>query len=308
MSYDVAIIGGGPAGLSAAIYSARRGLKTILFTKDIGGQASKTDEIENYPGFDHVTGIELATKMQSQAQKFGAEIKYEEVRAVEKASDHFKISSSLNEIESETIIFAFGKKPRELGVPGEDRLKGRGVSYCATCDAPFFKDRTLSIIGGGNSALHATLVAAKVAKKVYLVHRREEFRGEETLIEQIKKLSRVELVLNAEINEIQGEEKVESIVLKDGRKLETDGVIVEIGFTIDRSLVKGLVELDENNQVVVDNLQRTSVPGIFAAGDLTQTPYKQIIIAAAEGTKAALSAFDHIQHRQGKSGIAPDWH
>lgn len=307
MSYDVIIIGGGPSGLSAAIYSARRSLKTLVLAKDLGGQITRTNEIENYPGFDRITGSELATKFFNQAKKFGAEIKFEEAKKISKTNDGFLLKTLRNEFKTATIILAFGKSPRELDVPGEDKLKGRGVSYCATCDAPFFKDKLVVVVGGGNSALDAALVSAAVAKNVYLIHR-SEFRGEAVLLEKVNQAKNIEQIVPGEIAEIKGEDKVEAVILKDGREIKTDGILIEIGYIIDRKLVEGVIEMDSAGQIIIDARQNTSIPGIFAAGDLTNTPYKQIIIAAGEGAKAALSCFDYIQQKAGKKGIVADWH
>jgi len=250
----------------------------------------------------------LGKKFFDQAKKFGTEFIFDEAKEIKKKADGFEIRMMRKSFESKTIILAFGKKPRELGVPGEEELKGRGVSYCATCDAPFFKNKIVTIVGGGNSALDAAIVSSEIAKQVFLIHRGPEFKGEEILIDKIKTASNIKTIMNDEISEITGKDKVEAVKLKSGQEIPTDGVIVEVGYVIDRSLVSGLVELDKLNQVVIDKFQSTSVPGIFASGDLTETPYKQIVISAGEGAKAALSAFDYIQKISGKKGIAADWH
>ncbi len=307
-TYDVVIIGGGPAGLTAGIYAARRELKTLILTRDIGGQITKTNIIENYPGFELISGLDLAKKMFDQAKKCGAEIRFHEAKKITKTKIGFSVDDGKNKIQTRSVILAFGKKPRELGVPGEKRLEGSGVSYCATCDAPFFKNKVLTVVGGGNSALCTAIIAAGVAKKVYLIYRGSELRGEQAMQEKLRKMNHVEIMYNEEVSEIVGEEKVESVKLKSGRILETDGVIIEIGFDIDRTLAAGLVNMDDKHQIIISANQETSVPGVFAAGDLTQTPAKQIVIATGEGAKAALSCYDYLQRASGKRGILADWH
>ncbi|MFA7254362.1 MAG: FAD-dependent oxidoreductase [Patescibacteria group bacterium] len=306
--FDTIIIGGGPAGLTAAIYASRRGLKVLVLTRDIGGQIAKTNDIENFPGFELVKGTELAQKLFAQAKKFGAEIVFDEVKKISQKDNQFILDTARKNYSSKTLILAFGKSPRELNVPGEQELKGRGVTYCATCDAPFFKDKQVAVIGGGNSALDAALLSAHYANAVYLIHRGNSFRGEEILIEKVLKEKKIETIFNDEVNMISGEKRVETIDLKSGRKLVVDGLIIEVGFIIDRTLIKDFVELDETGQVVVNGLQETSLAGVFAAGDITQTPFKQAIISAGEGAKAALSCFDYLQKMQGKKGIYADWH
>lgn len=306
MIYDVIIIGGGPAGLTAAIYASRRSLKTLVLTRDIGGQAAKTFDIENYPGIVHTTGPALAATMKEQAENFGTEIKFEEVKKIEIKGKSFSVAANGSQYESKTIIIASGKKPRELDVPGEEEFKGRGVTYCATCDAPFFRNKTVTVVGGGNSALDAALLCAEIAEKVYIVHR-SEFSGEGVMIEKVKKSKNIEIILSDEITSISGDGVVKSIKLKSGREINTAGVIVEVGYVIDTSLFSDLVKINEKNQIITDLSQNTSVPGIFAVGDLTEAPYKQIVIAAGEGAKAALSAYDYIMKEEGKKGILGDW-
>ncbi|MEI6499209.1 MAG: FAD-dependent oxidoreductase [bacterium] len=307
--YDVIIIGGGPAGMTAGIYAARRAIKTLILTKDIGGQISTTNEVENYPGIDHIGGLELGMSMYNQAKKFGAEIKFEGVDTLTiDENNEFIVKTPSQEYLAQTVILCSGKKPGELNIPGEKKLRGKGVTYCATCDAPFFKDKVVTVVGGGNSALDAALLMSKYASKVYLIHRRNEFRGEKVLIEKVQNEPKIETILEAEIVEIFGENKVESIKLLDNRSINCDGVIIEIGYIVDRTLVENLLELDSKNHIIVTPNQETSVPGIFAAGDITPTIYKQVVIAAGEGAKAALSSFDFIQHKLGKRGIAGDWH
>lgn len=306
--YDVIIIGGGPAGLSAAIYTSRRALNTLVISRDIGGQIAKTLNIENYPGIESISGAELANRQKSQAERFGAKIIFEETTKIDKSEDKFLVQTLRNKYEAKAIILASGKKPRELEVPGENKFKGRGVSYCATCDVLFFKNKILAIAGGGNSALDAALLASKYCQKVYLIHRRDSFSGEQVLIDSVNSTKNIEIMFNSQIKEIKGDKTVKSIILADNKEVSLDGIIVEIGFIVDHFLVEGLIDLDDKKQVIINNIQETSVPGIFAAGDLTQTPYKQAIISAGEGAKAGLSCYDYLQKKQGKKGIVSDWH
>ncbi len=306
MKYDIIIIGGGPAGLTAALYAGRRSLKALILTKDIGGQAAKTFDIENYPGIPHTTGPDLSMTMKKQAESFGADLRYEEAADIKKTADGFIVKANSSEYHGKALILASGKKPRELKVKGEDKFKGRGVSYCATCDAPFFRNKNVVIVGGGNSAVDAAILCGGLAKKVYIVHR-SQFTAESVMLEKVKAMTNVEMISPDEVAEIRGEQTVKSVILKSGKEIETDGVIVEVGYVVDTSLFKGLVDINEKNQVKTDITQATSMEGIFAAGDLTNSPYKQIVISAGEGAKAALSAYDYIQKIEGKRGIIADW-
>lgn len=301
-TYDVVIIGGGCAGFSAALYAARRNLKTLIITKDIGGQIATTSEVENYPGIDKIGGPELASKMQEQALKWGSLLVFDEISHLQKiAEQNFIITGSSQTYHAKSIILAYGKTPRNLDVPGEQTYLGRGVSYCVTCDAPLYKNRTVAVVGGGNSALEGALICSEIAQKVYLIHRRANFRGEEVTIDKIKQNPNIELVLESKISEILGENgylnavKIESLK-PDGqiRTLNVEGVFVEIGFIINNQMTADLVEIDENKQILTDNLQQTSCTGILAAGDVTNTPYKQAVVSASEGAKAALSAYTYL--------------
>ncbi|MEM5766148.1 MAG: thioredoxin-disulfide reductase [Candidatus Aenigmatarchaeota archaeon] len=304
--YDVIIIGGGPAGLTAGIYSTRRKLKTLIITKNVGGQALLPRAVCNYPGFLSVSGMNLIDRIRKQAEKSGSEIILDEVKQILPQSNEFLVKTETKNFLARALILAFGKKPKPLNTPGEKELIGRGVSYCAICDAPLFKNKKVAVIGGGNSALDAALLLSKFASKVYLIHRREEFRGFETLMEGVKKKKNIEFVMNSVVIEIKGKERVSSIVVKDlkneqTREIVVDGVFIEIGYDVDPTLIKDLVKLDDHNQIVVDSNCRTFYPGeeklrpgIFAAGDVTNVTFKQIVIAAGEGAKAALSAYNYL--------------
>ena len=310
--YDVIIIGGGAAGLTAAIFARRRLLKTLLITLDIGGQALLTEQIENYPGYLGKSGPKLMKIFEEQARSFGTEILIGYVTKVEKINDHFKVISDVGEFETKTVIVAAGKVPRRLNVPGEEKFLGRGVSTCVTCDAPFAKNKVVAVVGGGNSALEGAEVLSKFATKVYLIHRRDEFRADEITVEKVKKLPNVEFILNTVVTEIRGDKKIESVMLqnvKTGEKkeLKLDMLFLEIGHETKIDFVKDLVKVDEYNQIITNKLGETSCPGIFAAGDVTDSPYKQLVIAAAEGAIAALSAYNYIAKKEGKVGIKVDW-
>lgn len=297
--YDVVIVGGGPAGLTTAIYTTRRTLKTVIIAKDLGGQMALTSEIENYPGVNLIDGVSLAMKMKEQAMKFGAEYISSEVTKIKKVNNHFLISTPQQEFTSRSIILAFGLTPRNLDVPGEDKFKGRGVSYCVNCDGPFFKNKIVAIVGGGNAALDGAEYLSRLASKTYLIHRRSEFRGDQATLEKIKKEKRVEMILDSVIKEIKGEEKVQSIIIenlksKEQKEMKVDGVFVEIGRLAKTDFLQGLLELNEKGEIKIDRENRTNVPGIFAAGDITSVYSKQIIISAGEGAKAALACYSYL--------------
>lgn len=298
--YDVIIIGGGPAGLSAAIYAARRALKALVLAKEIGGQAVYASKVENYPGFDLVPGFELMEKMQAQAKNLGAEIKLTGVDEIKKEGEGFFVRAGEESFEARAIILCFGAVPRKLGLPGEDKFKGCGISYCATCDAPFYKNKIAAVVGGGNAALDAAILLSKFAKQVYLIHRRDEFRAEEVRVNAAKELPNVELILNSEVDAIGGDKAICSITAKNNtsgekREIEVNGIFVEIGHIVESNFVGKLVELDERRQIIVNQKNETNLPGVFAAGDATIVPWKQIVIAAGEGAKAALSAYAYLQ-------------
>ncbi len=310
--FDVIIIGAGAAGLTAGVYTSRRALKTLIISKDVGGQAALTTEIENYPGVGLVDGFDLMNRFLADAKKFGAILKSEEARKIEKENEDFLITTNSNQYRAASIILAFGLTPRDLGVPGEEELKGRGVSYCATCDGPLFKEKNVAVIGGGNSALDAAEYISRLAKKVYLIHRRDKFRGDEILVERVNKISNIEILLNTNIAAIVGTAKVEAIELVDIenkpiKSLAVDGLFVEIGHVAKTDWVGELVEFDDHKQIKTNKNCETKTAGIFAAGDVTDIAYKQIIISGGEGAKAALQAYKYLQQTKGIKGVNIDW-
>lgn len=311
--YDVVIVGGAAAGLSAALYCARRTLKTLVITKDVGGQANMADFIENYPGIKKMAGPELMKKFEEHAKEYGAEFVFDEVVKIEKKDNVFSVEAKNDQYQSEALILAFGLEHRELDIPGEEKFKGRGVSFCATCDAPLYKDKTVAVVGGGNAALDAADLLAKIAKKVYLIHRRDGFRAENVLINQVKENKKIEILYKSEIKEVLGEQLVEKIKVSsidgdDEKLLEVDGLFEEIGYIAKAGFVGGLVDLNERGEVITDEQTKTSQEGVFAAGDCTDVPFKQVVISAGEGAKAGLGAYFYLQQKRGKDlGVTVDW-
>lgn len=318
--YDVIIIGAGAAGLAAAIYTCRKMLKTLILTVNVGGQTLLTEHIENYPGYSKETkgypsGPKLMQIFEGQAKHFGAEIIFGKVSKIERTGEKegFKIYTKSGEIyESRVIILSSGKVQKSLDIPGEDKFLGKGVSTCATCDAPLFKNKTTAVIGGGNSAVEAAELLSKFSKKVYLVHRRDQFRADEITVDKVKSLPNVEFVLNSVPKEIHGEKFVTGLTVEDvntqqQRLLKLNGVFIEIGYIIETDLIKGLVQLNEKNEIIINDKCETSAPGIFAAGDLTTTPFKQTVISAGEGAKAGLTAYQYLQKIEGKPAVMIDW-
>ena len=310
--FDVIIVGGGVAAFSAAIYSSRRGLKVLVIGKDVAGQANYTDAIQNYPGIEETGGFELVNNIRAQAEKFGAQFLLAEVTKIKPTDAGFVITALGKQYKSEALILAFGKTPQDLAVPGENELKGKGVSYCATCDAPLFKNKIVAIAGIGDIAADAGLQLARFAKKVYILSKTDKFIANQALNKALFKKPKVELVGFIQIQEIVGENQLTSLKLLDlktgqQRSLAVDGLFVELGYVVDSQIVQNIVELDEQQQIIIDKNQATSVPGIFACGDVTNSNYKQAVISAGEGATAALACFDWLQRRKGSEGLSSDW-
>ncbi|MGN0796099.1 MAG: thioredoxin-disulfide reductase [Christensenellales bacterium] len=297
MEYDVIIIGGGPAGLTAAIYTTRGGLKTAIIEKQsAGGQISLSGEVENYPAVEKTSGFELAMKMMTQAESFGAEFIYDDVLSVDYDEKTISLASG-TQLKSKTIIVATGAKPRILGLDGEKRLTGQGVSYCATCDGAFFKGKTVAVTGGGNTAVEDALYLKNFAKKVYLIHRRDSLRAEKALQNALFN-SDIEILWNKAVNDINGENKVESVTLtdtKNGEKIDltVDGLFIAIGQVPQTSLCANLT-LDSQGYVITKEDMSTDFKGVYVAGDLRQKPLRQVVTACSDGAIAAASAIKYI--------------
>lgn len=295
--YDVLILGGGPGGYTAALYAAREGLKTAVLEKlSAGGQMATTAQVDNYPGFDEgIDGFELAERMQRGAERFGAETLYAEVTALDLRAEPKRITTSDGELLAKTVLLATGASPRELGLPEEASLRGRGVSYCATCDGMFFRGKTVVVAGGGNSAVADALALSKLCKQVYLLHRRDTLRagaGEQALL---REAGNVSFLWNAKITKLLQENALTGIQWEDVTtgtvsRLDCDGVFVAIGRNPETALLKDQLELDEQGYLVADETTRTSIPGVFAVGDVRRKPLRQIITAAADGAVAATEA------------------
>ncbi len=298
--YDLIIIGGGPAGLSAAIYALRAGLKTALLEKQfIGGQAALTTDIENYPGFRSVNGQELTELMFTQARAHGLISVSREAQSVEKRGEDFVITTSKQEYVAGAVIYAAGASPRKLGI--EQGFEGVGVSYCATCDGNFYRGKNVAVVGGGDTALKDAIYLAKLAKRVYLVHRRDEFRGGKLLAERIGALPNVEKILShvpVEIRGVAGESveglAVRSVKTGEERVLPVEGIFMAVGQKPASELVQGLAELTESGYVKADARMKTSLPGLFVAGDVRDTVLRQVVTACADGAVAAESAVAYL--------------
>ncbi len=304
---DLIIIGGGAAGLSAAQYGARANLKTLLIEEMApGGQALLIDHLENYPGYvDPKSGYEFAADMQAQAEKFGAEIRTGSVDALRKEADAFIVETSDGPLSAHAVILATGAKHKTLDIPGEKELSGRGVSYCATCDGPFFKGKKMIVVGGGDAACDEAMFLAKLSDKIVMVHRRDRFRAQKALADRVLRNEVIDVRFNTRVVEIKGDDRVRSVVLEDTvslerREEETDAVFVFVG-SIPQTALAPDAKVDESGSIVTDQRMESSIPGLFVAGDVRATPFRQVIVAAGEGAIAAHSAAQYIDDLKGEA-------
>ncbi|MBR6134315.1 FAD-dependent oxidoreductase [Candidatus Saccharibacteria bacterium] len=293
--YDIAVIGAGPAGLTAGIYGTRANKKVIVFEMlTPGGQIVNTSTISNYPVAPGITGPEFGQVLSKQAEDLGVEIEYAEVSHIDKADGYFKITTEDDNFEAKTIIIATGTQPRKLELEHEDEFTGKGISYCATCDGAFYKDKVVAVNGGGNSALHEALYLADIASKVYLVHRRTEFRGSEDMVEKIKAKGNVELVLGANIAKLNGDKKLTSVETDTGQTLDVDGLFVSIGRVPNaKKLIDGLEVVDGDYVAAGENCI-TNIPGVFVAGDVRNKELRQLVTATSDGAIAANEALKYL--------------
>lgn len=296
--YDIAIIGAGPAGMTAAIY-ARRANKTVLLieAKTYGGQIINALDIENYPTAEHISGFDFATKMYEQVKKMDAEVVFTTAKKINNLGVVKEIVTDDGTYTAKTVIIATGLENRPLGL-GEEKMIGRGISYCATCDGAFYKGKTVAVVGGGNTALSDVLVLADLAEKVYLIHRRTEFRGEAKLVEQVKNRANVELVLDSEVEKLEGEKRLEAVEVKNKndevRRILVDGLFVAVGQMPKNENFADVIEVDEAGYILADESCETNVAGIFVAGDNRKKEVRQLVTATSDGAVAALKAVQYL--------------
>ena len=298
MIYDCIVIGGGPAGLSSAIY-LRRALKSVLLIEKgvFGGQITTSPKVENYPGFKEISGLELGTKMYEQAKELGVETMYGEVSKITKNEDLFQVFVGDKQYQSKVVIYATGASPRKLGVLNEEKLVGSGISYCATCDGAFFKGKTVCVVGGGNTAVDDALYLANVAQKVYVIHRRDTFRGEPVKVAILKEKENVSCIMNATVKEVIGDSQVKQIVLNVKGKeqtLDVDGIFVAIGQVPNTTILEDFVPLNDNGYIKTNLQLETSVAGFYAAGDVREKQVRQLTTATNDGTIASVMAIEYL--------------
>lgn len=299
--YDVAILGAGPGGMTAAIYARRAGLDVIVIEKEkVGGALLATYEIANYTGFEKITGKELADRMFNHTKTLNTEYAYDEVKKVTVEGDVKVVECYKQTFKARTLILGFGASVRKLNLDNERKFVGRGISYCATCDGKLFEGKTVAIVGGGNTALEDCFFLSNLAKKVYLIHRREEFRGDAILSKQVKEKANIELVLNSAISKLIGDEQLKQIevtnkVTGEIKPIDIDGLFVCIGRGPDTEMIDGDLKLSENGYIITDDCMRTNFDGVFAIGDIRNTPLRQIVTACSDGAIAATKAFEYIK-------------
>ncbi len=303
MKYDLIIIGGGPAAISTGIYAARKKLKTLLLTKDWGGQLNWTNLIENYPGFELISGPELVKKLVAHLKRYqGEDLEIREgneVKKIEVENEHSIKVKTDKSYQAKALIVATGRNYKKLGITGESEFTGKGVSYCVTCDGPLFKDKKVAVIGGGNAGLEAALDLLNYASQIYLLEFLSQLTADESLQERVGNSSKIDIFTNAAVREIKGGQLVESLVYQERssgqhREIAVQGVFVEVGTIANSALLKNVVELNQEGEIKIDAQNRTSVKNIFAAGDVTDVSGKQIVVAAGEGAKAALNAYQRL--------------
>lgn len=294
--YDAIVVGGGAAGVSAAVYAKRYGLSVLLISKNIGGLAADAHIICNLITYEEIKGMEFMQKLKKQLEYLNIETVYDEVYYIKRKKGAFEVGTESNKYKSGYLIIATGGEKRKLNVPGENELLGKGVSYCATCDAAFYKDKVVGVAGGSDAATTSALLLSEFAKKVYIIYRRGKLRGEYAWIEKVLSNPKIKAIYNAKVIALRGKEKLEYAELDNGKTLKLDGIFVEIGIVPKTELVKDFgVNVDKNGYIITDNKQKTNVKGVYAAGDVTSSELKQIITAACQGALAAYDVYNEVK-------------
>ncbi|MDD5417924.1 MAG: FAD-dependent oxidoreductase [Candidatus Nanoarchaeia archaeon] len=296
--YDVAIIGAGPAGLTAGIYCARKMLKTVILYKEIGGQAATAKRVENWPGIETISGAELIDKIYKQAKKLGCEFKQASVSKIMCGEKCLEIATEKEIIVAKAVIIATGRTHKQLSIEGEKEFIGRGVAYCATCDAPFFKNKVVAVTGSDNMAFDSAFTLAKIATKIYMIYNKNDLTADKKIVNDVRAMKNVEFIEDYRVNKIKGDKVVKQIELKDLKNktkiIDVDGIFIEVGFVAPESMMPE-IKTDNEGQIIVDSEMATSVKGIFSAGDITSSPFKQMITASGDSAKAAISAEKYLK-------------
>jgi len=300
--YDLVVVGGGPAGLSAAIYAGRYKMNAVVISGSIGGTITLAHQVCNYPGFIEISGLELMNKITEQVQALDIPIYYEKVMSINKQENYFIINTDTRTLKAYKVILALGNTRRELGLEKEKELIGKGISYCATCDGGFFKNKVVGVVGGSDAAVTSALVLADVASKVYIIYRKDKLRAEPSWSNLAINNKKIEILFNTEITELLGESKLNAVKFQTGKELSLDGLFIEIGSVPNTSLLNNLgIKLDEFGFIIVDRDQKTNIPGLFAAGDITNaTELKQVLTAEAQGTIATFFAYKELKKNDSK--------
>ena len=294
--YDLIIIGGGPTAIACAVYAARFAIDVLIIGKVFGGLIATTDIVENYPAITSITGQGLMDMFKDHMNSLKIPYISDEINNIENAGDHFILSSFFQKFKARSLCIATGSERRKLGIPGEEKFAGKGVSYCATCDGPFYKDKIVAVVGGSDSAAKEALFLAQNARKVYIIYRREEIRAEPINKKRVYANKKIEIINNTNVIEIRGDSKVEQVIFDTGSKLEVDGVFIEIGTIPNSELAKKLgVRINDKGEIIINRKSETNISGVYAAGDVANAPFKQAITGVAEGVIAAYSAFDYLK-------------
>jgi thioredoxin reductase (NADPH) len=294
--YDIIVLGGGPAAIGCAIYAARFAMDVLVIGKIYGGLIATTHVVENYPAITSISGQGLMEMFREHMQSLNVTYISDEIKSIEKSSDFFILHSFFQKFKAYTICVATGSERKKLGIPGEEQFAGKGVSYCATCDGPFYKDKIVCVIGGSDSAAKEALFLAQNAKKVYIIYRGEEIRAEPINKKRVYENDKIEIIYNTNVVEIKGDSKVKSIIFSNGKEFQLDGVFIEIGSTPNSELAQGIgIETNERGEIKINRRSETNISGVYAAGDVADAPFKQAITGVAEGVIAAYSAFDYLK-------------